>query len=344
MDDKLEKTTDGKPTRFNFGLRQLFYATALIACGLALGPGTILPTIIVLACWSYVFLQRNRNRAVIAVALILLFFCLGGLMFPAVSQVREAARRTHCMNNMRQIMLAILNHESAYGHFPTDRVVTLADGTELRHSWRVLILPFLESSPVYDMYDFNEPWDGPNNSKLETMTFWSVFQCPSHDSGTKTPYKLVVGPGTAFEIGNPHNSADITDGTSNTIALVEDTANPVNWMEPSDLSPDQAAKILNGLDRKSCSHGSETPFERRLTGSNLGILDGSTCHWMAKPESLLPAGSFLIDDGILFDWDIVGEALVETKYGGYVALGIYLLLVFLPAFYLRKRNDTELAN
>ena len=158
-----------------------FTPRLLIACGLALGPGTILPTIIVLACWSYVFLQRNRNRAVIAVALILLFFCLGGLMFPAVSQVREAARRTHCMNNMRQIMLAILNHESAYGHFPTDRVVTLADGTELRHSWRVLILPFLESSPVYDMYDFNEPWDGPNNSKLETMIFWSVFQCPSHD-------------------------------------------------------------------------------------------------------------------------------------------------------------------
>ena len=54
--------------------------------------------------------------------------------------------------------------------------------------------------------------------------------------------------------------------------------------------------------------------------------------------------AFLIDDGILFDWDIGGEALVETKYGGWVALGIYFLLIFLPAFYLRKRNDTELAN
>ena len=336
MDERRLKTNPDEPIKFRFGSRQLFYATALIAAGLALGPGTILVTIIVLVGWTVVFLQQDRRRALFWTFVVLaILFCLGGFMMPAVQQVREAARRTMCANNMRQIMLAIMNYEAAYGHFPTDRIVSTADGTELRHSWRVLILPFLENQNVYDLYDFNEPWDGPNNRKLESRLSWSVFQCPSHDSGNKTPYKLVVGPGTAFEAGKPQNYGDVRDGSSNTIALIEDTANPVSWMEPSDVTVAQAVKLLNGLDRNTCSHMFETPFERRWIGSNIVMLDGAIRCWTPNTNKPISAGAFLVNDGILFDHKNEGTALVEIKYGGYVALGVYIFLVVLPAFYLR---------
>ncbi len=337
MDEQLEKTNPDQPIKFRFGSRQLFYATALIAAGLALGPGTILITLIVLVGWTIVFLQPDRRRALLWLMVVLAFLlCLGGLMTPAVQQVREAARRTKCANNMRQIVLAILNYESAFGHFPTDRVVITADGTELRHSWRVLILPFLENQAIYTRYDFNEPWDGPNNRKLAPLISWSCYQCPSHDSGDKTPHKLVVGPGTAFEAGKLRSYADIPDGSSNTIALVEDIANPVNWMEPSDLTVDQAVKLLNGLDKKTCAHVSETAFERRLVGSNIVKLDGSLWCWPPNPKKPISAGAFLINDGILFDGENRGAGLVEIKYGAYVALGIYLFLIVLPVFFMKR--------
>ena len=338
MDAGLEKTNADEPTKFNFGLRPLFYATALIAAGLCTGPGTILVTIIVLVGWSIVYLQQDRRQALFGMLLILLFLgCFSGLVTPATTAIREAARRTVCANNVRQIMLAILNYENANGHFPTDRVVTTADGTNLRHSWRVMILPYLENQQIYEMYDFNEPWNGPSNSKLESLTTWASYQCPSHDSGDKTPYKLVVGSGTAFEDGKLRSYADIPDGSSKTIALIEDTANPVNWMEPSDLTVDQAVALLNGLDRKACSHMSETPFERRLVGANIARLDGSIWCWPPNPTKPISAGAFLINDGILFDDENGGRAFREIKYGGYVALVIYIFLIVLPVFFLKRQ-------
>ncbi len=324
-----------------FGSRQLFYATALIASGLALGPQTLLISLIVLVGWTVVFLQSNRRQALVWLLLCgLILGCLAGLMLPAAQQVREAARRVHCQNNMRQIMLAILNYEMAYGRCPTDLVVTSSQGVELRHSWRVQILPFIEQQALYDQYDFDEPWDGPNNRKLQSVHV-DVFTCPANDTGSKTPYKLVVGPGTAFEVGQAIKFGDVPDGTANTVALVEDTANPVSWLEPTDLTVDQAVQLLNGTNKNRCAHAWESAFERRSIGLNLGLLDGSVWCWPPDPTKPILPGEFLIGDGVFFDLENRGKEMVEIKYGGYIALTTYMLLILLPLFYLKRNTEPD---
>ena len=67
------------------------------------------------------------------------------------------------------------------------------------------------------------------------------------------------------------------------------------------------------------------------------MLDGSSWCWPPNPKNPISAGAFLINDGILFDRENMGKALVEIKYGGYVALGIYIFLIILPAFYLKAK-------
>ena len=69
------------------------------------------------------------------------------------------------------------------------------------HSWRVLLLPFLDGQPLYDEYDFSEPWNGPNNSKLASRrpaTF--LLHGIKDPGGTMTNYLAVVGAGTAWQV------------------------------------------------------------------------------------------------------------------------------------------------
>ena len=69
-----------------------------------------------------------------------------------------------CSNSLKNISLALQNYHDTYRTFPAAYVPD-KDG-EPMHSWRVLILPYIEERNLYDKYDFTEPWDGPNNSKL----------------------------------------------------------------------------------------------------------------------------------------------------------------------------------
>ena len=70
------------------------------------------------------------------------------------------------------------------------------------HSWRVLLLPFLEQTPLYEKYRFDEPWNGPNNRKLADAII-AIYNCPSDDHGgtgntsPMTNYVAIVGTETA---------------------------------------------------------------------------------------------------------------------------------------------------
>lgn len=152
------------------------------------------------------------------------------LLFPAVNSAREASRRAMCRNNLKQIGLALLNYESTYGVLPPAYTVD-ANGQPL-HSWRVLILPFLEQQSLYSQIDLNEPWNSPNNLQWATK-MPPIFQCPSVKNQVPglTCYAASTGPGRLFDGAHACKLREILDGMSNTIAVME-SPTQVPWLDP----------------------------------------------------------------------------------------------------------------
>lgn len=103
------------------------------------------------------------------------------------------------------------------------------------HSWRVLILPYIEQQALYDAYDFDEPWNGPNNSKLADQMPTSFHSPTEPDSTTFTNIVAITGPGTAFPESGTTCFADFIDGTNNTILLTEIANSRIPWLKPDDL-------------------------------------------------------------------------------------------------------------
>lgn len=185
--------------------------------------------------------SRGGNTVAIVIgilaALLLMFMVCAGLLaamlLPAVQSAREAARRMSCSNNVRQIGLAILNYESAYKKLPPAYTVD-AKGNKL-HSWRTLILPFMEQSALYQQIDFTVPWNDPRNAAFMNMDV-PAYRCPSTNLPPgQTLYVAIVDPKAMFEGEKQLKIADIKDGINNTVMIYETSiANSVNWMTPED--------------------------------------------------------------------------------------------------------------
>jgi len=173
---------------------------------------------------------------------------VGALFLPATRSARPAARRSQCLNNLRQIGLALHNYHQQYDCFPP-AIIADSNGQPM-HSWRVLLLPYLDQSALYAEYRFDEPWDGPNNSKLADKIV-GVYNCPGEDAArnesvaTMTSYVAVVGPETVWPESGAATIGDIKDGTSNTLMIVEVANSGIHWMEPRDLHIVQMAPTIN---------------------------------------------------------------------------------------------------
>ena len=127
-----------------------------------------------------------RNRAFTLVELLVVIAIIGiliGLLLPAVQRVRESARRTACLNNVRQLALAVQNYESNFGKFPPSYVIE--PGLILptsNGSWSVQarLLPYMEQNNLFSRINFNVPWDDPLNVAAEIpITRVTSFICPS---------------------------------------------------------------------------------------------------------------------------------------------------------------------
>ncbi|HWE38827.1 MAG TPA: DUF1559 domain-containing protein [Isosphaeraceae bacterium] len=109
------------------------------------------------------------------------------LLLPAVQQAREAARRTQCVNNLKQLGLALHNYESVHGAFPTAGQGTLYTGVAIPGTtfvdgtgFHARILPYLEQKNVYDSINFNFDYNhisGANYTGYSTVV--NAFLCPS---------------------------------------------------------------------------------------------------------------------------------------------------------------------
>ncbi|MEM7558303.1 MAG: M56 family metallopeptidase, partial [Planctomycetota bacterium] len=169
---------------------------------------------------------------------------------PSIEASRTAALRTQSSNNLRQMALALLNYESAYRRFPPAVIVDKESGE--KRSWRVEILPYIEQMPLYNAYRKDEPWDSPNNLKILAQ-MPKVFAFPGAEEGTQeTPYQAIVSEDGALTLdknGEAPRISQFTDGTSNTISVVE-TKQLVPWTKPVDLVADAETPKL-GTARSS---------------------------------------------------------------------------------------------
>jgi hypothetical protein len=173
----------------------------------------------------------------------------------------NAEDRKKSQNNLKQMALAMHNYHDAYGRFPPAANRGADDKSLL--SWRVMILPYIEQDALYKEFHMDEPWDSEHNKTL--LAKMPSIYAPLNGVKTKeensTFYQVFTGKGTPFEDPKGNRLADITDGTSNTIMIIE-AGEAVPWTKPADLEYDAEKKLpkLGGIFKE---------------GFNFALCDGS---------------------------------------------------------------------
>ena len=140
-------------------------------------------------------MNRSRSsKGFTLVELLVVIAIIGvliGMLLPAVQSVREAARRTECLNNMRQLGLSLHNYESAHQAFPPSRLApddqripsdqtANPRGAETAfQSWTTLLLPFIEQGNLSSEFDFNSAWFASGQNSAVAATPLAIYKCPS---------------------------------------------------------------------------------------------------------------------------------------------------------------------
>jgi len=189
---------------------------------------------------------------VIAIIAILI-----ALLLPAVQQAREAARRTQCKNNLKQLGLALHNYHDTYSKFPPSEIHTREFLTDANNdwgnstgTWALFLLPYIEQANTYSKINFSARFDGTPENLAAIGQVYTAYLCPSNPVNTKNEgrfqilhyfamwgsqdppggrarMKWAVGDNANFVSRGVmyYNSGtgmrDITDGTSNVIAIGE---------------------------------------------------------------------------------------------------------------------------
>lgn len=199
------------------------------------------------------FELRIKRQAFTLVELLVVIAIIGilvALLLPAVQQAREAARRVQCINNMRQMGLAILNYESGTGKLPsggqgTDFSTDPPSTIFALHSTFVEILPYMEESAIADQFDYDVAYNATEQNRAAAQNSISAYVCPTNslrpepldefgygcvdyapvyytdidpETGLRNRSTRVTG---AFDVDRTR-LRQIRDGTSKTVALIED--------------------------------------------------------------------------------------------------------------------------
>jgi len=140
------------------------------------------------------------------------------------------------------------------------------------HSWRVLILPYLDQRGLFAEYRFDEPWNGPNNRKL-LHRMPDVYRCPSHGhhgeaaSEYFTNYVALLSPEGVFRGSVP--TREIKGDSSQTLLVADVDEQAVEWMAPDDLSAEEFVSLFaNSVD-------TEEFLFNHSRGTNVILADGS---------------------------------------------------------------------
>ncbi len=227
-------------------------------------------------------LSRRAFTLIELLVVIAIIAVLIALLLPAVQQAREAARRTQCKNNLKQLGLALHNYHDTYRGFPMGKTSPNSMSTHPR------LLPFLDQTPMFNLIDFNYAASHANNTVPRNTTL-AAFLCPSDSdqmpalAGGRNNYYTNTGTGVlnaspSTVVGNPNygmpaangvfyeNSftrmGHVSDGTSNTAMMSErqlgdgsnslstratDTFQPGTYPNTADEARDQC-RLVNVAD------------------------------------------------------------------------------------------------
>ncbi|HLN33434.1 MAG TPA: DUF1559 domain-containing protein [Gemmataceae bacterium] len=199
---------------------------------------------------------------VIAVMAILV-----GLLIPAVQKVRAAADRARCLNNLKQIGLALHGYHDTQGGFPpavTSNVHGDPVASTILVSWIPYILPYIEQGSLYEQYNFQVRFDNPLNDTGVNQARIGLLVCPSSPAQglavnrrAITDYAAACGLNRSFSPNpfldpNPpvdptffgvlgqnasRKISEITDGTSNTVMVAEDAGRTQSWQMGTYMGP-----------------------------------------------------------------------------------------------------------
>ena len=193
---------------------------------------------------------RSAFTLIELLVVIAIISVLIALLLPAVQAAREAARRTQCVNNLKQIGLALMNYHDVNGSFPLDRCLYSSATTPTPYSFSgwAAILPQLEQSPLFAAINFSLPNANQAGNTTVLYTTINAFICPSESqtipsgTGAGTNYSLSEGSNIVYSYGptdfnkqqtnepTPNGPffpntvsriAQFTDGTSNSILTGE---------------------------------------------------------------------------------------------------------------------------
>jgi prepilin-type N-terminal cleavage/methylation domain-containing protein len=230
--------------------------------------------------------NRSRRRGFTLIELLVVIAIIAvliALLLPAVQQAREAARRAQCINNFKQLGLALHNYHDTNTVFPPS-YLTLPGGNAVMGSpsadgdtgpgWTclMLMLPQLEQTNLYNSFNINLPCWAPQNATPAKQTL-NVFLCPSATNGTGT-YSVVGGSGNVlatFARGNYVANAGRIDCWDDPAADLSSIADGPLYRN----SVTRIASITDGLSN-TVFFGEQTPYHSDSTW--VGVVPGSvTC-------------------------------------------------------------------
>jgi prepilin-type processing-associated H-X9-DG protein len=206
--------------------------------------------------------RRRFKLSEIAAALGAILLLIA-LLLPAVRSGSGgvAARRAQCTNCLKQIVLALHQYAQEYGALPPAHTVD-ANGRPL-HSWRTLVLPYLEEQRLYRTIDLSRAWNDPANAKA-LATPVDVFHCPGADGPKNTTtYLAIASPNGGLLPDQPRPFASIADPHATLMLIEAGEDNAVPWMVPFDA---HEALVLNAGPTAKLHHPG---------GTNAAFVDGS---------------------------------------------------------------------
>jgi prepilin-type processing-associated H-X9-DG protein len=225
--------------------------------------------------------------AILGIGALLVAFLL-----PFNRSAGPGVRRALCTNNLKQIALALHNYVAEHGVLPPARTVD-ASGQPL-HSWRTLILPYLDQAALYQSIDLSKPWYDPVNAKA-LKTGLPVYQCPEAGGPPdRTTYLAITSPDGCLRPNEGRRLAEITDSYGSTLMLIEaGEERSISWMVPVDADE----SVLMRLGPKG--------LHRHAGGTNGCFVDGSVRFLKDSTPAKVRHALMSIsgkDDDLIRDW------------------------------------------